>query len=110
MAMKLYFDKDIKKWRDVDIPRDESSPIVFKQLKECDFVIAYVNHSQPSEGIHLEAGYAKALNKKIILCVKKGEHAGRLKPISDVYIEFSDFDDLEDQLVSYLKSAEAESQ
>lgn len=96
------FDKDIKKWRDVDIPREQASPIVFKELKECGAVIAYINHSEPSEGMHLEAGYAKALGKKIILCLKKGESAGRLKPISDVFIEFGDFKDLETQLTSYL--------
>ena len=96
------FDKDVKKWRDIDVPREQASPIVFKELKECDAVIAYVNHSEPSEGMHLEAGYAKALGKKIILCVKKGKSSGRLKPISNVFIEFKDFEDLETQLTSYL--------
>ena len=67
------FDKDVKKWQEVDVPREQASPIVFKELKECDAIIAYINHSNPSEGVHLEAGYAKALGKKIILCVKKGE-------------------------------------
>ena len=96
------FDKDVKKWQEVDVPREQASPIVFKELKECDAIIAYINHSNPSEGMHLEAGYAKALGKKIILCVKKGESPGRMKAISDVYIQFKDFEDLKTQLTNYL--------
>ena len=104
------FDKDVKKWQEVDVPREQASPIVFNALKDCDAVIAYINHSDPSEGMHLEAGYAKALGKKIILCVKKGENSGRLKPICDSYFEFKDFEDLQIQLTDYLNKAFAVSQ
>ncbi|MFC1624939.1 nucleoside 2-deoxyribosyltransferase [Patescibacteria group bacterium] len=104
------FDKDVKKWQEVDVPRDQASLIVFKELKECDAVIAYINHSNPSEGMHLEAGYAKALGKEIILCVKKGESTGRMRPISDTFIQFKDFEDLKKQLTDYLNKAVAVSQ
>jgi nucleoside 2-deoxyribosyltransferase len=104
------FDKDVKKWQEVDVPREQASPIVFKELHECDAVISYINHSNPSEGMHLEAGYAKALGKKIILCVKKGESSGRIKPIADVFMQFKDLEDLKNQLIDYLNKAEAVSQ
>jgi len=104
------FDRDVKNWQSIDIPREESSKMVFTTLKECDGVIAYVNHNDPSEGMAMEAGYAKALNKKILLAVKKGTDSPRVKSVSDSYVEFDDLEDLKDKLNTYLNKAFAVSQ
>lgn len=104
------FDRDVKNWEDVDIPREESSKMMFSRIKECDQVIAYVNQSEPSEGMAMEAGYAHALGKKLILACKKGTTAPRVKSICDAYIEFEDMEDLERQITDHLKSALAVSQ
>jgi len=104
------FDRDVKNWQNVDIPREESSKMVFTAIEDCDGVIAYVNHNDLSEGMAMEAGYAKALKKKILLAVKKGTDSPRVKSISDLYVEFDDLEDLKDKLNTYLNKAFAVSQ
>jgi len=104
------FDRDIKNWQNIEIPREESSKMVFSAMAECDGVIAYVNHSELSEGMAMEAGYAKALNKKFIMVVKEGASSPRIRSVCDLYIEFEDVGDLESSLSDYLNSAFAVSQ
>ena len=104
------FDRDIKNWQNVEIPREESSKMVFSAMEKCDGVIAYVNHGEPSEGMAMEAGYAKALEKKLILVVKHGASSPRVMSICDSYLEFEDFMDLKDKLSYYLNKAFAVSQ
>lgn len=99
------FDRDVKKWQDIDIPREESSLMVFEAVKDCDAVIAFVYHNEPSEGMSMEAGYAKALGKKIILAAKIDTCSPRVKSICDTYIEFDALEDLKIKLADYLKSA-----
>ena len=60
------FDRDVKNWQNIDIPREESSKMVFTAMEDCDGIIAYVNHNDPSEGMAMEAGYAKASKKRIL--------------------------------------------
>ena len=104
------FDRDIKNWQNIEIPREESSKMVFSAMGECDAVIAFVNHSELSEGMAMEAGYAKALNKKLIMIVKEGASSARIRSVCDLYIEFEDIGDLENSLIDYLNSAFAVSQ
>jgi len=99
------FDRDIKNWQNIEIPREESSKMVFSAMTDCDAVIAYVNHSEPSEGMAMEAGYAKALNKKIIMVVKEGASSPTVRSVCDLYIEFEDIGDLKNSLSDYLNSA-----
>ncbi|MBW6441899.1 nucleoside 2-deoxyribosyltransferase [Patescibacteria group bacterium] len=104
------FDRDIKNWQNIDIPREESSKMVFSTMGSCDGLIAYVNHSELSEGMAMEAGYGKALNKKLILLVKEGTSSPRLRSVCDEYLEFKDMEDLKEKLEDYLNSAFAVSQ
>ena len=104
------FDRDIKNWQNIEIPREESSKMVFSAMAECDGVIAYVNHSELSEGMAMEVGYAKALNKKLIMVVKEGSSSPRIRSVCDLYIEFEDMSDLESLLSDHLNSAFAVSQ
>ena len=104
------FDRDIKNWQNIEIPREESSKMVFSAMADCDGVIAYVNHNEPSEGMAMEAGYAKALGKKLIMVVKEGTGSPRIRSICDLYIEFEDTSDLKEELENHLNSAFAISQ
>ena len=104
------FDRDIKNWQNIEIPREESSKMVFSAMTDCDGVIAYVDHSELSEGMAMEAGYAKALGKKLIMVVKEGASSPRVRSICDLYIEFEDTSDLKEELEDHLNSAFATSQ
>jgi nucleoside 2-deoxyribosyltransferase len=58
----------------------------------------------------MEAGYAKALGKKLIMVVKEGASSPRVRSICDLYIEFEDTSDLKEELEDHLNSAFATSQ
>ena len=104
------FDRDIKNWQSIDIPREESSKMVFSTMEGCDGVIAYVNNNETSEGMAMEAGYAKALKKKLVLAVKRGAASPRVRSVCDEYLEFDDLEELKNMLGDYLNKAFAVSQ
>ena len=59
--------------------------MVFSAMAECDGVIAFVTHKELSEGIAMEAGYAIALRKKLILAVKEGASSPRIRSVCNLY-------------------------
>lgn len=73
-------------------------------IKSCDIVFAYMEKTNPSGiGMSVEIGYAKALNKTVILCLEENnEHIKEgylqfMKKVSDIV--FTDID----QAINYLK-------
>jgi nucleoside 2-deoxyribosyltransferase len=67
-------------------------------LKKCDAVVGVVFHKQISQGMLLEYGYAKALNKKTILLVYDKCPSPVLEHLSDKVIRFKNKEDLEKKL------------
>lgn len=49
---------------------DVCTPLDFEEIKKCDLFIALPSNP-PSGGVHIELGWASALSKKILLCLKK---------------------------------------
>lgn len=86
--------RDVEKWGEVELSPDEIIRGALKELKSCDAIFALMMTLEKSEGMLLEVGFAKALDKKIILAIKKGERAVFLKALADDVIEFEDGDDL----------------
>lgn len=69
------------------------------EIDKSDVFLALVKSERISEGMLLEAGYAIAKNKKIILLINKSikNHTFR-RLFGDRMVEFSDFDDLNKKL------------
>jgi hypothetical protein len=67
-------------------------------LKKSDVFFAFVESNEKSEGLLLEAGYAKAQNKKIILAIKKDVNLRFLRAIADSIVEFEDMNDLKEKM------------
>jgi nucleoside 2-deoxyribosyltransferase len=71
-----------------------------KKIDESDILITEASFKQI--GIGIEAGYAKAKDKKIIYIKKKGsELSTTLDGISDIFIEYANFKDLSNKLQSF---------
>ncbi len=66
----------------------------FKEIDNCDVLIAIVRSEKRSEGMLMEIGYAFAKNKKIILFIKKKVVKTYLREMTDRYIEFESTRDL----------------
>jgi len=69
-----------------------------KEIDSCDAVLLFVKSDEKSEGMLVEAGYALAKGKKIILTLKNGVHAELLGYISDEIIEFDTIEELCEKL------------
>lgn len=70
----------------------------FGEIRKCDAVLGFIDYSEISEGMLLEIGYAKALNKKIILLISKKHSSPTLEAIADKVLKFSNFKDFNKKL------------
>jgi 2'-deoxynucleoside 5'-phosphate N-hydrolase len=79
----------------------EMMQAAFTAIDHCDLLIAEV--SDKAIGIGIEAGYAKAKNKKIIyLRYLEAEHSTTLSGLSDYSVIYSDIENLKLQLEDLL--------
>ena len=88
--------RDVENWKETKLSSRDIIVGALKELKNCDAILALVTSSEKSEGLLLEVGFAKALDKKIILATKKDARAVLLRDISDAIIEFENMDELEE--------------
>ena len=69
-----------------------------KKVDKCDCLLAFIKSDEKSEGMLIEFGYAYAKNKKTIMAVKKGLKTSFAREMSDQVIEFTNFDELYEQI------------
>ena len=93
----LYF-RDKENWQTRNFPPGKVIKEAFEEIRKCDAVLAFIDHKETSEGALLEIGYAKALNKKIILLISEKHPSLTLEAISDKLIKFSSFKELNKKL------------
>jgi len=93
--------RDMQNWGEISM---DSKGIITKslaELKDVDAVLCLVFSSEKSEGMLLEAGYGKALGKKIIIAKQKDARIIFLEDIADDLIEFNTQEDLKEKLYEY---------
>ena len=83
----IYF-RDKEKWQEKEFSSGQVILEAFKQIKKCDVLLGFIDSQKMSEGMLLEIGFAKALNKKIILLVSKKCSFPILEAISNQTIKF----------------------
>lgn len=64
--------RDVKKWKHIHFGIIRLIPVVFKNMKTCDLVYAYVDSPVRSKGLFFELAIAKLLGKKSYLFLKEG--------------------------------------
>lgn len=96
------FYRDEQKWGTVSMLPNVVISRAFEQLSNSDVLFVFVDSDEKSEGMLLECGFAKALNKKIVLVIKKGINLRFLKSICDVFIEFDDVSELNERIKEFL--------
>jgi len=62
--------------KDLMLP-ETCTPLDFEEIKKCDLFIA-IPSNPPSGGVHIELGWASAIRKDILLCIKK---TGKYSPL-----------------------------
>jgi nucleoside 2-deoxyribosyltransferase len=90
------FFRDAQNWGEKKMNIKEVVEKAMEFLKECDALL--IEASEKANGIYFEAGYAKALGKKVIVIHKQGTEANFLESSSDISLEYTDFEDLKEKL------------
>lgn len=97
----IYF-RDAQNWWTTRLPTEQILPDAYSKLDQADGFFAFIESNEKSEWLLLEAWYAKAKNKKIVLAIKKDNNLRLLKSLADQIIEFETFWDLEEKIHAVL--------
>jgi nucleoside 2-deoxyribosyltransferase len=62
-----------ERWGKAILPPEKCTKLDFEEIKKADIIIAYPGNP-PSGGVHIELGWASALQKKIIVIQKENEN------------------------------------
>lgn len=84
--------RDCENWEPRDFPPGKVILDAFREIKNCDVLLVFLNHKTPSEGMLLEFGYAKAIGKKIVLLANEECCPTFLEAIADKAVKFRSID------------------
>ena len=90
------FFRDVQKWQVGKMTMNEVVTRAMEEIRKCDAIL--VEASEKARGVYFEAGYAKALRKKVIVIHKKDSEANFLDASADVKIEYENDKDLREKL------------
>ncbi len=93
------FFRDKKNWQEREFPSGQVILEAFSQIKKCDILFGFIDSQKMSEGMLLEIGFAKALNKKIILLISKKCSFPTLEAVSDRVIKFDNIKQIDKELL-----------
>jgi nucleoside 2-deoxyribosyltransferase len=74
----------------------------FRNLDECDFLLAYIKSDEKSEGMLVEIGYFIGKGKPFALALKRGVKTTSIAEMAEPLIEFDDLDDLCEKLTKII--------
>ncbi|MFH1564473.1 MAG: hypothetical protein ABIC82_01340 [bacterium] len=95
------FIRDIENYQNFFDNPLEMMAITKQEIKSCDALLIDLTHK--STGRAIEAGIAYAMNKKIIVLVKRGVLLkDTAKGITDIVIEYENIDDIVPELKKFL--------
>jgi len=89
----IYF-RNKENWKPKNFPPGKVIKEAFEEIIRCDAVLGFIDQKEISEGMLLEIGFAKALNKKIILLISEKISYPTLEAISDKVIKFDNLSEL----------------
>ena len=96
----IYF-RDKANWQPKEFPPGKVIKETFGEIRKCDAVLGLIDQKEISEGMLLEFGFAKALNKKIVLLISKKCSLLTLEAISDRVIRFDGMKDFNKKLLKF---------
>ena len=80
--------RDVEKWGDVTLSSKELMQITFEEIDKSDFVI--LEMSEKGVGLGIEAGFAVARNKPLIVLIKQGfKLSNTIQGIANIVIPYS---------------------
>jgi len=93
----IYF-RNKENWKPKKFPPGKVIKEAFEEIRKCDAILGFIDQKKLSEGMFLEFGFAKALNKKTILLIAQKCSCPTLEAISDNVIKFNNLSELKNKL------------
>jgi len=75
--------RDVKKWRHIHFGSIKLIPVLYKNMKSCDVLFAYVDSPHFSKGLFFEIVISKILGKKSVLVLEGGTKSKFFKHLFD---------------------------
>jgi hypothetical protein len=72
--------RDVKKWKHIHFGSIKLIPVIYKNMKACDALAAYVDSSKFSKGLLFECVISKLLGKRSVLIEENPHNAKSLHP------------------------------
>jgi nucleoside 2-deoxyribosyltransferase len=95
--------RDIEKWGKVELTPRELMRVSFEQIDRSDFVL--LEMTEKGVGLGIEAGYARATGKLLIVLTKDSEHMSTtIKGIADCVIQYHQTDEID--VLKYIRTIE----
>ena len=85
-------------WKTKELPPGRAISLAFDKIKKCDAILVLLDNKKESQGIYLEIGFAKALNKKIILLISTKYSFPTLESLADRVIKFKNLNEIDKKL------------
>jgi len=90
------FFRDVQNWQKSTMSVKEIVARAKEEIAKCDAIL--IEASEKANGVYFEAGYANALDKKVIVIRKKSTEAAFLESIANTVIEYDNLEDLGEKL------------
>lgn len=91
--------RDVKKWRHIHFGSFKLVPVIYKNMKRCDRLVAYVDSSSFSKGLLFEIIISKLLGKHSVLIDEVNYGTRLLKPFFNSYYSVSGIDGVEKMML-----------
>ena len=85
--------KELQKWQEVEFTQEMIEESL-EELKKSEIFFCYIKTQEKSEWMLVEFGYAKAINKKIVVFCKKWIETFFVKKLANTYIEYEDLNEI----------------
>lgn len=92
------FCRDVQNWEEGVMTKEEVIEACIPEVKKSDGFFIFLNSEEKSEGMLIEAGFAKASGKKIILAIRKGVSKHWLPHLAEIVIEYENIEDLQNKI------------
>ena len=86
--------RDVKKWKHIHLGTIKLIPVIFKNMKGCDIVYAYMDSGVYSKGLFFEFMVAKLQSKKSVLFKHKGVKSPLIDLLASEVVEIESVDQI----------------
>lgn len=86
--------RDIRKWKHVNLGSLKLIPIIYKNMKQCDLLLAFVDSCAFSKGLFIEAVISKLLQRRSVMFLKNIKESTFFRYLFNASFQISNIKDI----------------